>query len=432
MNDGYKEVRIGPKKVEIPEEWDIIEMSKIFEPIDGDRGKNYPSNNELFEEGHCLFLSAKNVTKDGFEFNENKFISKEKDEELRKGKISENDIVMTTRGTVGNFALYDSDIHFEDLRINSGMVILRPKTNSIDLNYYYNLFNSNFFQNQIDRKTYGSAQPQLSVKVIRKLKLFDISLHEQRRIAEILSTVDEAIQKTDEIIEKAEGLKKGLMQDLLTKGIGHTEFKEVQIGPKTVEIPVEWEVDEITKVCEINPRSFNPSNHKENSFEYIDIESVSKNKITKSKTISIENAPSRARRKIKEGDILVSTVRPYLQGFSQVDEKYDECVCSTGFAVLKVKDNFISDYVLQVVLAEYFLNQMVVRMTGTNYPAVNNNDFKTIRILCPPLPEQRRISKILSKIDKKIKKEKSYKQKLQSLKRGLMQDLLTGKVRVNA
>ena len=95
--------------------------------IDGDRGKNYPKSNEFLEkkEGYCLFLSAANVTKEGFNFSDNQFISKEKDELLRKGKLTRNDIVITTRGTVGNMAMYDSSVPFEHVRINSGMVILR-------------------------------------------------------------------------------------------------------------------------------------------------------------------------------------------------------------------------------------------------------------------------------------------------------------------
>ena len=83
--------------------------------IDGDRGKNYPSDNELLQKGYCLFLSAKNVSKDGFKFNNNKFISKNKDLILGKGKLKEKDIVITTRGTVGNIAYFDSNIPFNNI-----------------------------------------------------------------------------------------------------------------------------------------------------------------------------------------------------------------------------------------------------------------------------------------------------------------------------
>ncbi len=85
-------------------------------------------SDELFSEEYCLFLNTKNVTKNGFSFDTKQFITKTKDKLLRKGKLERYDIVLTTRGTVGNVAYYDELIKYKHLRINSGMVILRPKT----------------------------------------------------------------------------------------------------------------------------------------------------------------------------------------------------------------------------------------------------------------------------------------------------------------
>ncbi|VPY31355.1 type I restriction-modification system, S subunit, putative [Streptococcus pneumoniae] len=103
-------------------------IDNLFDIIDGDRGKNYPKSDELFSEEYCLFLNTKNVTKNGFSFDTKQFITKTKDKLLRKGKLERYDIVLTTRGTVGNVAYYDELIKYKHLRINSGMVILRPKT----------------------------------------------------------------------------------------------------------------------------------------------------------------------------------------------------------------------------------------------------------------------------------------------------------------
>lgn len=91
--------------------FESIEIGELdLSVIDGDRGKNYPHNNELLDKGHCLFLSANNVTKNGFSFDNNVYISKEKDESLKKGKLLRNDIVITTRGTIGNVGLYDEPL----------------------------------------------------------------------------------------------------------------------------------------------------------------------------------------------------------------------------------------------------------------------------------------------------------------------------------
>ena len=111
-----------------------------LEIVDGDRGKNYPSQNEFFDVGHCLFLSTKNVRFNGFDFSDCQFITREKDELLRKGKLRRNDVILTTRGTVGNLGFYGDSIAYENVRINSGMVIIRPNTDNL-----YPLFNFYLF-----------------------------------------------------------------------------------------------------------------------------------------------------------------------------------------------------------------------------------------------------------------------------------------------
>ena len=105
--------------------------------IDGDRGKNYPNGTDFSTDGDCLFLSARNVTKSGFMFGETSFISAEKDASLRAGKVCRGDVVITTRGTVGNVAYYDNSVPFENVRINSGMLILRTEESLLDSRYLY-------------------------------------------------------------------------------------------------------------------------------------------------------------------------------------------------------------------------------------------------------------------------------------------------------
>ena len=128
--------------------------------IDGDCGKNYPKQEEFLDEGYCLFLNAKNVTDKGFNFETKMFISKEKDEILKKGKLQRGDVVLTTRGTVGNVAFYSDNVPFDNIRINSGMLILRSEKDLLNEFLYY-VLNSNFFKQQIYTFKSGTAQPQL-------------------------------------------------------------------------------------------------------------------------------------------------------------------------------------------------------------------------------------------------------------------------------
>ena len=161
--------------------------------IDGDRGKNYPSNNEFLDVGYCLFLNAKNVTPDGFSFGEVSFITQEKDAMLRKGKLEKNDVVLTTRGTVGNVAFYGERVLYSNVRINSGMLIIRPDPSVFCPEYVYWLFRSDIIQNQIKRFCSGTAQPQLPISSIKKFEIPLVDIKTQKKIAAILSALDEKI-----------------------------------------------------------------------------------------------------------------------------------------------------------------------------------------------------------------------------------------------
>ena len=139
--------------------FDIVQLCDInIDVIDGDRGKNYPHQDELLEAGHCLFLSAKNVTQNGFLFADNQFITQKKDELLNNGKLMRGDIVITTRGTVGNVAIYSDEVPYDNIRINSGMLIIRCG-DKIDNYYLYQVLRSKWFYNQILSIQSGSAQP---------------------------------------------------------------------------------------------------------------------------------------------------------------------------------------------------------------------------------------------------------------------------------
>lgn len=186
-----------------------ILLDDIFDFIDGDRGKNYPKKNDLLDEGYCLFLNAKNVTLNGFKFENLEFISKERDELLRKGKIERGDIILTTRGTVGNIAYYSDDINFDNIRINSGMVILRKKTD----------INPTYFQ-QIIRSTHilksaisGSAQPQLPIMNLKNIKVPLIDIEKQNHFAAFVEKIEKQKQILNNSLKELTDLFDSLMQD---------------------------------------------------------------------------------------------------------------------------------------------------------------------------------------------------------------------------
>ncbi|MCW4783741.1 restriction endonuclease subunit S [Enterobacter chuandaensis] len=161
--------------------------------IDGDRGKNYPKHNDLMEKGHCLFLSAKNVTKSGFQFQETAFINEIKDCQLRAGKLRHADIVLTTRGTVGNVAYYDSTNPYKHIRINSGMIIIRADDKLWNPKFLYLILTSVFLQKQIVNLVSGSAVPQLPARDIKKFILPIINKEIQDKIVNTTSVFSDKI-----------------------------------------------------------------------------------------------------------------------------------------------------------------------------------------------------------------------------------------------
>ena len=168
---------------------DIVTFkSAPIEIIDGDRGKNYPKQDEFTDEGYCLFLNAKNITENGFNFDTKMFISEEKDNLLRKGKLQKGDVILTTRGTVGNVAFYSEHIPYNNIRINSGMLILRSKQ-ELDNEFLYWTLKSNYFKKQIYTFQSGTAQPQLPISSLKHIEFYLPPINIQKKIFKLLSQI---------------------------------------------------------------------------------------------------------------------------------------------------------------------------------------------------------------------------------------------------
>ena len=209
----YKESSLGW----IPKEWDVkrLEDSEI-EILDGDRGVNYPKENDFSDSGFCLFLSATNVSKNGFKFGTKQFISKEKDELLGTGKLKREDVIVTTRGTVGNVVYYGNDIPYNDIRINSGMIILRNGGKKIKNDFFFHYVKDYLFEIIFQKSLSGSAQPQLPIKDLKKFFIIYTDENEQMLISHILNSLNKKITTEQTYLQKLQMLKAGLMNDLLS------------------------------------------------------------------------------------------------------------------------------------------------------------------------------------------------------------------------
>lgn len=209
----------------------------------------------------------------------------------------------------------------------------------------------------------------------------------------------------------------------------NVNYKKTDVGY----IPSDWEVKKLKEVAIINADSLKGKVDDNYEFYYYDLSAVEKGKITGPESkIIYKNAPSRARRKFKKNDILMSTVRPYLQGFAFVDFEATDSISSTGFAVISGEDALESKYLYYNLFSNSISNQIKRLLVGSNYPAINTKDVENLKVPYPNSKHERgKIAQIFTTWDSVIEhKEKLLKLK-KDQKKGLIQNLLTGKVRIS-
>ncbi len=255
-------------------------------------------------------------------------------------------------------------------------------------------------------------------------------LSEQKKIAEILSTVDKAIELTDEIIAQTELLKKGLMQRLLTKGIGHEEFKfSKELG---CEIPKEWEVVKLESISNEIKYGVTASVTSELGVPVLRVTDINDNGYFDPNSLLCADLRDNDidKYRLKIGDLVIARSGA-TAGKVAVYEGSPKILCFASYLIkVSPKDSVFSKFLFYFLNSEIGKNQLFSGKRGSAQPNINSQTIKRIKIPLPSLPEQQKIAQILSTIDKKLELERERKQQLQELKKGLMQVLLTGKVRV--
>lgn len=187
----------------------------------------------------------------------------------------------------------------------------------------------------------------------------------------------------------------------------------------------EWEEEKLDSVSQINPSITTlPEN-----FIYIDLESVEKGILKLRKKINKNNSPSRAQRVLQKKDILFQTVRPYQQN-NLFFNFNGEFVASTGYAQIRAKLAYSPEFLYSLIYNSRFLNDVLIRCTGSSYPAINSNDLKKIKIKLPKeIEEQQKIASFLGKVDEWIGNLKEQKENLEKYKKGMMQKIFAQKIR---
>ena len=177
----------------------------------------------------------------------------------------------------------------------------------------------------------------------------------------------------------------------------------------------------IKDVAELDPETLGESTDPNFTFKYIDLSSVKGGRIgDQVESMTFAGAPGRARKLIKEGDVLLGMVRPYLKPFAKVQRALGGHVASTGFAVIRAKSGVTDpEYLYQTIWSDSISKQIHQMVTGSNYPALSVGDVKDLKIPLPPLAEQRKIAEILRTWDDAIETAEAELKAKQERKRWL-------------
>jgi type I restriction enzyme S subunit len=411
---GYKQTKVGM----IPDEWSVAKFSQVCKKAlnGGTPSTKIPE----YWEGTIPWITGADVVDQRIR-EVRKYITAEAVENSATHVIPKGMLLLVTRTGVGKVAIAPFDI-----AISQDLTGIIPTDNaSVEYLFWtFNRANGHFL----------NMNQGTSINGIKRNDLMDFALPlpplpEQHQIATILSTVDAAITATDEVIAKTGDLKRGLMQDLLTKGIAEagrvrSEEPHAFCEKGGMRVPVEWEVAKLSKYSSVRTGPFGAQLHQSDYVEIgtpiITVEHLGDLGIIH-KNLPLVSDEDKNRLRIfilDEGDSLITRrekgwlfsgrllrVRPSKE---RIDPKYLSCYFNHTDFKRRIQNLAV----------------------GGTMPSLNTHLMSNILVSLPPLPEQHRIATILSTVDRDLATERHHRARLQTLKQGLMQDLLTGRKRV--
>jgi type I restriction enzyme S subunit len=417
----YKDTPIG----KIPVDWEVVKLRDVAKKFYN--GGTPDTTNKDYWNGNIPWMT-------GADFENQKvgqirrYITAEGLRNSSSNLIQKGNLLVVTRTGVGKVAIAPFDIAIsQDI---TGVVLDKNKALPGFI-YWHLVFNSVRLRTTIQ----GTS---ISGLLRGDLEIFNFPLPplpEQEKIAEILSTVDEAIEKTAQIIEKTKELKKGLMQTVLTRGIGHEKFKKTEIG----EIPENWEalkLEDISDEIYRYPTYYNIKYVKQSEGvpevrgELIKDDGRLSEDLADYRFIDAETSQRFPRTILHEGDFVLS-VRGTMGKIGYISKSLENANMTANLMRISPSRRKISPFWLkQFFLSNFFQTRLDEASSATTIKTIKAPELKAIELPIPPLPEQKKIADILSSIDEEIEKESEHREQLESLKKGLMQILLTGQVRV--
>ena len=390
-------------------------------------------------EGDCVFLNTGNVRQNSFDFSNLDFITKEKDNLLRNGKLQRDDIVLTTRGTVGNVALYSQEVPFSNIRINSGMVIIRVNKNFWHPYFIYLFFQSHLFKKQISRLISGSAQPQLPISILETVNIPQLTLDEQKEIIFNIKSIDQKIQINNQINQELEAMAKTLYDywfvqfdfpDENGKPYKSSGGKMVYNDQLKREIPEGWGVAKVEDIAQTGsggtPKSTNVSYYSNGEIPWINSGELEQTVITSTSNFITEEGLNNSSAKLfPSGTILVA-----MYGATAGKVSFLTFEASTNQAICAIMLNDIRmRYYLKNVIEDLY--QYLVKLsTGSARDNLSQDMIKNIKVVIPSNDILDRYYDFSNNIIKEITKKQQENEQLTQLRDWLLPMLMNGQVKV--
>ena len=416
---------------EIPEDWEVCKIKHILS-TDKDNLKVGPfgsqlSGTDFSTEGYWVY-NQRTVLDYNFETN-NTYVNYVKYEEMQGFQVRENDILITTRGTIGKIARVPKC--FKKGILHPCIIKFRIDDTKYDYNLLEIIFNdSNLLKLQIDYESNATTIDVIYGYTLKNLVLPFPPLHEQQKITDFLdkkcSEIDSVISKTRETIEEYKKLKQSILTEVVTG-------KNEKVEGKSEMLPDGWEWIKLKYLVKYNVSTLEEKTNDDFNFDYIDIGSVEFGKgITDFQNMNFKNAPSRARRILEEGDVILSTVRTYLRAIAKINKRENPQIASTGFVVLTAdKSKILSEYLFYAISSETFISKVESNSVGISYPAINSSQVVNFKVPVPPLTSQLSLISYLdqkcSEIDNLITKKEQLVVELEAYKKSLIYEVVTGK-----
>jgi type I restriction enzyme S subunit len=402
----------------IPKGWNLVSLKEVTTDLIG--GGTPSTSQPEYWDGDIPWMTSANLT-DRVVLHGMRNITEKGLRDSATNIVPKDSLLMSTRVGIGKVGITGIDV-----AISQDLTGLVPDKSKADIEYlYWTILNKS---SQLSGLSQGSTVKGLTRDYVKNLKTHLPPLPEQKKIAEILSTVDQAIERVNEAIEKTQRLKKGLMQELLTKGIGHKEFKDTEIG----RIPKAWKIMKLREIGNVRYGLGQPPATEPDGIPMIRATNVKRGKIVKEGLIFLSPGaiPNSRDPFLRAGDILVVRSGAYTGDVGLVTKEWEGAVAGYDLIVTPsdtTDSQFLTYYLLSSSVQKRYFVGLKVRSAQ---PHLNSSQVEETPISLPSLSEQREIAWILSTVDRRIELLSNRKQRLEKIKKGLMDDLLTGRKRV--